>query len=265
MRTHPPLHETLCGQEQAANRDHPGRHEPSVVAMNRLRLTFPGWFAAAVLCALASGCLLRGPSKPSEDQRVAATRRPLAALPRTAAERDLPARRADAAAGATSFAAHCQRCHGVQGAGDGPLAAALDPAPPDWTDPANMADETPAWFFRAVSRGVLGGGMQRFDTVLDEQERWDVAYFAWSRAVSPVQWQRGQALYEQRCQGCHGPQGDGLAEARLDDPRGVLRSREDYAEAMRALHGDLLEDVGAEDTAALVEHLFTFLYEPQAP
>ncbi|MFN8423270.1 MAG: cytochrome c [Anaerolineae bacterium] len=44
-----------------------------------------------------------------------------------------PAFAADVENGARLFEAHCERCHGAGGAGDGPLAPGLSPRPPDWT------------------------------------------------------------------------------------------------------------------------------------
>ena len=49
----------------------------------------------------------------------------LACLPATAF--------ADAAAGKTVFDANCSSCHGVSGKGDGPVGAALNPPPRDFT------------------------------------------------------------------------------------------------------------------------------------
>lgn len=40
---------------------------------------------------------------------------------------------ADAAAGAIIFNANCSSCHGISGAGDGPVGAALTPPPRDFT------------------------------------------------------------------------------------------------------------------------------------
>ena len=39
----------------------------------------------------------------------------------------------DAAAGKTVYDANCSSCHGVSGAGDGPVGAALNPPPRDFT------------------------------------------------------------------------------------------------------------------------------------
>ncbi len=43
---------------------------------------------------------------------------------------------------ASAFATTCGPCHGAGGAGDGAAAAALDPHPANFTDPAFWADET---------------------------------------------------------------------------------------------------------------------------
>jgi mono/diheme cytochrome c family protein len=41
---------------------------------------------------------------------------------------------ADAAAGETAYQANCASCHGPKGAGDGPVAVALDPKPRNFGD-----------------------------------------------------------------------------------------------------------------------------------
>jgi len=70
------------------------------------------------------------------------------------------------ATGASLYEAKCQICHGPNGRGDGPAAAALNPKPRDFTNPAfwqNNADEK---IKRTVTTGK--GMMPAFN--LDDDE-----------------------------------------------------------------------------------------------
>ena len=71
------------------------------------------------------------------------------------------------------FQAHCVACHGTQGKGDGPAAAALKPKPPNL---ALMAGHHPdgdlAW---KISNGR--GAMPGWQGVLSENDIWDLTNF----------------------------------------------------------------------------------------
>jgi mono/diheme cytochrome c family protein len=178
---------------------------------------------------------------------------------------DVPAVRADASVGAHYYAALCTSCHGRAGAGDGTAAAALRPAPTDFTDRAHMREQAPVWYFRAIGQGVLGSAMQGWDHLLDPSARWDTAFYVWSLAVDPRELDRGAEIYRVRCSGCHGADGSGEPSARLDDPARVGGSRSTVAEALGAHHPAVLDGLGPDGLAAAVEHSWTFLYAPVVP
>lgn len=58
------------------------------------------------------------------------------------------------AEGRRLFEANCASCHGPEGAGDGPEAAALERPPSDIADPAFMAQKTGQDFYTAIAGGV---------------------------------------------------------------------------------------------------------------
>ena len=66
----------------------------------------------------------------------------------------LSAPEADIAKGAELFQANCARCHGENGAGDGPDAANLSVKPVDFTNQEYMAGKAAADFYTAISQGV---------------------------------------------------------------------------------------------------------------
>jgi mono/diheme cytochrome c family protein len=88
----------------------------------------------------------------------------------------LPANRAVIAAGADLYQAHCARCHGSTGVGDGPAAAGLSPPPANlrWAVRRPMVSD--GYLMWAISDGGarLGTGMPAFAGALSELDRWRV-------------------------------------------------------------------------------------------
>ena len=85
-----------------------------------------------------------------------------------------------AAAGQALFEANCASCHGPEGAGDGPAAAALDPPPANLADPAMMSTLSDAYLFWRISEG---GAMEPFNSAmppwkfLTEEQRWQLVNY----------------------------------------------------------------------------------------
>jgi mono/diheme cytochrome c family protein len=127
------------------------------------------------------------------------------------------------------YALLCARCHGEAGKGDGLIARYLDPAPRDLTKSAFMKSKPRERFVASVSQGVGGTSMAAWGRVLGP-ERTD-ALVTWvletfpkgetrlpkARSVpeaNPVAYSaesaaRGEAIYLDRCWGCHGKKADG--------------------------------------------------------
>lgn len=75
------------------------------------------------------------------------------------------------AEGARLFQQHCTACHGMNGQGNGPLAARLNPPP------ANLAAPHVGWhthgdIFWWLTRGITNSAMPGFEGVTTEVERW---------------------------------------------------------------------------------------------
>jgi high-affinity iron transporter len=88
----------------------------------------------------------------------------------------VPARRPSLARAEGVYAESCASCHGVNGAGDGPAAASMLPAPADFRNPAVTASLSPASAFNTVTDGIRGTGMPSFST-LSARDRWSVAFY----------------------------------------------------------------------------------------
>ncbi len=97
--------------------------------------------------------------------------------------------------GSTLYQEQCVSCHGVSGAGDGPLAAGLDPPPIAFTDPDRASSRSPLALYQATSLGVPGTSMPPFDQ-LSEQERWALAYYVSTLSNDPAMRAEGETLWQ---------------------------------------------------------------------
>jgi len=94
---------------------------------------------------------------------------PLPTVPADYAGKSSPG---DAGAGMEVFNNNCQTCHGPGGLGDGPAGSALDPKPANL--PALASQVKDDYFFWRINTGVPGTSMVAWNSVLSEQEIWDV-------------------------------------------------------------------------------------------
>lgn len=90
----------------------------------------------------------------------------------------------DLALGEQIFAEKCIDCHGITGAGDGAFVATGQIRDvPDFTDPATIAGQTPADYYRVVTEGRLEKLMPPFPSLSDD-ERWSVALYVYNLSSS---------------------------------------------------------------------------------
>jgi mono/diheme cytochrome c family protein len=71
----------------------------------------------------------------------------------------------------------CQACHGEKGRGDGPQAASLAVKPPDWSDPALLAQVSLQDLFNATQWGDPQNGMPGFSSQLTEDQMWSAVSY----------------------------------------------------------------------------------------
>ncbi len=94
--------------------------------------------------------------------------------------------------GETLYAAQCSLCHGMTGAGDGPVASGLNPAPANFVDPETSSVLSPFKVYNTMVYGIAGTGMPSFPQLSDE-EKWDVAFYVMSLGWSAEDVSRGEA------------------------------------------------------------------------
>jgi high-affinity iron transporter len=98
-------------------------------------------------------------------------------LPRT------PRHTPDLEHGKRVFAQACAACHGADGAGDSPIAAGLDPPPPNILHP--QYNWTPYEMFNRLTWGGIETAMPAFDEGLSPEERWDVVFWLFAERWPP--------------------------------------------------------------------------------
>jgi high-affinity iron transporter len=115
----------------------------------------------------------------------------LAAYPMPVAPRTLP----DLTKGAAVYAALCASCHGAKGAGDGALAANLEPKPIAFTDAERAGSRSLMALYQVVSQGVEGTSMTSYMT-LSEEDRWAVAFYIGTLSSDAAARKRGEQLWQ---------------------------------------------------------------------
>jgi mono/diheme cytochrome c family protein len=204
---------------------------------------------------------------------------PFAILPTSLQLRNLaefyPIERSSIERGQVVYTKLCAECHGDAGRGDGPRKGQLGINPTDFTNLEQRNHVPPAWYFRAISKGVVGTSMLSWETQLTEQQRWDATFYTWSLASSSESMARGRTLYEQTCAPCHGVDGLGAGERAgalahlptpLADPRYLagragVELHAAVVGSVAALEHDWSAELTNEELQAIINYLWTFLYD----
>jgi high-affinity iron transporter len=80
------------------------------------------------------------------------------------------------------------------GAGDGPLAASLNPPPINFTDADRAARRSPLALYQAISQGIQGTAMTGF-TQLSDADRWALAFYVGGLAYPEDARAKGEILW----------------------------------------------------------------------
>jgi cbb3-type cytochrome oxidase cytochrome c subunit/cytochrome c553 len=134
-------------------------------------------------------------------------------------------------AGKALYVGNCAFCHGYSGAGDGPDATGLQPAPPDFRDREFYAKwKDGDWFWR-ISESLPLRAMPQWKTWFTPEQRWELVNYArdmlsqtttrepdgadtpanYAKVTMPKRASvaRGRVIYFKRCWMCHGDAGQG--------------------------------------------------------
>lgn len=145
--------------------------------------------------AVATANLRHAVERKDSPQRVGqlareANRLLLQAYPFPVAPRAMP----DLSRGAALYQAQCASCHGATGAGDGALAAKLDPKPIAFTDEERARSRSLMALYQVLSQGVEGTSMPAFAS-LSEHDRWSLAFYVGTRAFKDAEIEAGKAAF----------------------------------------------------------------------
>lgn len=116
----------------------------------------------------------------------------LQAYPFPVAPRAMP----DLARGAALYQAQCAACHGATGAGDGALAATLEPKPIAFTDEERARSRSLMALYQVISQGVEGTSMPAFAS-LSEHDRWSLAFHVGTLAFKDTDIAAGETAFAQ--------------------------------------------------------------------
>jgi mono/diheme cytochrome c family protein len=140
----------------------------------------------------------------------------------------LPPAPPSAVRGGQLFGENCAGCHGPRGAGDGPDARRGEMTPADFTSVVFMRREIPLDFFHMIGLGHRRRGMPEWSQSLSTQQRWDLVAWIWGLQHPDPDRVAGARVWRDRCAGCHGSDGAGVAGKAADLSRpGSLIERSD--------------------------------------
>ncbi|HFE38064.1 MAG TPA: c-type cytochrome [Gammaproteobacteria bacterium] len=95
------------------------------------------------------------------------------------------------------YQAECVRCHGVNGQGDGPNAAGLEPPPANFHDRERQSQRSIYSLYATLSLGVNGTAMPAFSQYSSAQ-RWALAFYVGQYFATDAERQKGEQLWQQR-------------------------------------------------------------------
>jgi sulfur oxidation c-type cytochrome SoxX len=151
------------------------------------------------------------------------------------------------AAPAETFKALCARCHGEKGDGNGPIAWYLDPSPRNFANASFMNSKPRERLLDSIHNGVAGTSMPPWGKALDDDQiKALLAYVSDTFTREPFKPLKprkvpdtnpvpattqsasaGEAMFLERCTGCHGRKADGKGPNSLDinpHPRNLRNS-----------------------------------------
>jgi mono/diheme cytochrome c family protein len=232
---------------------------------------------AGTIAALANAaCSAPTPTEPASPVPTLA----FPTIPPSQTAQFVPPGIASAAQGTRIYRADCVPCHAESGQGNGVQAQFLNPKPPDFTDPALMRRQRPDEYYKAISQGVFGSAMLAWDDTLTREQMWDVLFYVWSLRTTPQEIATGRQIYLTECAACHGQTGDGNGPEATRSPReptvlsdpsflAAQTGQQLFGAISRGVEGmpdhTWADRLSEDDRWAVVEYLWTFLYEPANP
>ncbi len=90
---------------------------------------------------------------------------------------------------------NCAQCHGILGAGNGPVAPNFNPPPTNFTNGSTVGGLSPFKVYNTMSFGIEGTAMPSF-TQLSEDDKWNIAYYVLSLRFSQKDSKEGGKIFK---------------------------------------------------------------------
>ncbi len=91
-----------------------------------------------------------------------------------------PTKIPDYESGKALYAENCSSCHGLSGKPDEAFSKTLNPPPTDFTASDINQGLSPFKVYNTTTFGIEGTAMASFEEVLDEEQKWDIAFYVLS-------------------------------------------------------------------------------------
>ena len=108
-----------------------------------------------------------------------------------------PRRPPDLASSARLYIDNCAACHGLEGRGDGALAASLNPRPSNFHERERQELRSVYTLYNTITLGVEGTAMKGYHELKDEQ-RWALAFYVSNFLASDAERTQGAAAWTQQ-------------------------------------------------------------------
>jgi len=90
---------------------------------------------------------------------------------------------------------NCAQCHGILGAGNGPVAPNFNPPPTNFTNGSTVGGLSPFKVYNTMSFGIEGTAMPSF-TQLSEDDKWNIAFYVLSLRFSQKDSKEGGKIFK---------------------------------------------------------------------
>jgi len=90
---------------------------------------------------------------------------------------------------------NCAQCHGILGAGNGPVAPNFNPPPTNFTNGSTVGGLSPFKVYNTMSFGIEGTAMPSF-TQLSEDDKWNIAFYVLSLRFSQKDIKEGGKIFK---------------------------------------------------------------------
>ncbi len=170
------------------------------------------------------------------------------------------------------YADNCTSCHGVDGAGNGPAAVGMDPAPTNFLDIDRYRQRTLFGLHSTITQGVNDTAMPAFNQLSDE-DRWSLAFYVGTLAVqgfadktppdtteSPLlNMAKLTTTTPDQAQDLYGPQGDAIMTYLRHHPEVFFNNRSNLAFAREKLADVIIAYEGNDPKAAYAHAVEAYL------